>query len=81
MKKVREVLRLHLRMQLSSRKIQGATGVARTTVQEYIKRCNETEIILDELDAMNFSISDKSVSVSFLCLIVTIKHMYLCRCP
>jgi len=53
MKKVREVLRLHLGMQLSSRKIQGATGVARTTVQEYIKRCNETEIILDELDAMS----------------------------
>ena len=53
MKKVREVLRLHLMMQLSSRKIQGATGVARTTIQEYIKRCSETDLTLDRLDAMN----------------------------
>jgi len=53
MKKVREVLRLHLGMQLSSRKIKGATGVAKTTVQEYIKRYNETEISLNELDEMN----------------------------
>ena len=29
---------------LSTRKIQGATGVARTTVQEYIKRCKESGI-------------------------------------
>jgi len=38
MKQVREVLRLHLIANLSARKIQGATGVARTMVQEYIKR-------------------------------------------
>jgi transposase len=53
MKKVREVLRLHLMMQLSPRKIKGATGVARTTVQDYIKRCDETGITIDELDAIN----------------------------
>ena len=53
MKKVREVLRLHLGMQLSSRKIKGATGIAKTTVQEYIKRCNKIEISLNELDEMN----------------------------
>ena len=34
MKQVREVLRLHLLANLSSRKIQGATGVARTTAQD-----------------------------------------------
>ena len=44
MKQIREVLRLHLIANLSARKIQGATGVARTTVQEYIKRCKESEI-------------------------------------
>lgn len=53
MKKVREVLRLHLGMQLSSRKIKGATGVARTTIQEYIKRCDEAHITQAELDVMN----------------------------
>ena len=35
---------MHLLTNLSARKIQGATGVARTTVQEYIKRCNESGI-------------------------------------
>jgi len=54
MKQTREVLRLHLTMGLSSRKIQGATGVARTTVQDYIKRCEAgsitTAAMLDELD-------------------------------
>jgi len=53
MKKVREVLRLHLLMQFSSRKIQGATGVARTTIQDYIKRCNEANILIDKLDKIN----------------------------
>jgi len=44
MNSIREVLRLHLIANLSARKIQGATGVARTTVQEYIKRCKESGI-------------------------------------
>jgi len=44
MKQIREVLRLHLLANLSARKIQGVTWVARTTVQEYIKRCNESDI-------------------------------------
>jgi len=34
MNSIREVLRLHLIANLSARKIQGATGVDRTTVQE-----------------------------------------------
>ena len=50
MKQIREVLRLHLLAQLSSRKIQGATGVARTTIQDYILRCKKANIIsVDEL--------------------------------
>ncbi|MDF1875632.1 IS21 family transposase [Sulfurimonas sp. SAG-AH-194-I05] len=59
MQQTREVLRLYLLANLSSRKIQGATGVARTTVQDYIKRCNASDIssveILDSLndDALN----------------------------
>ena len=44
MKSIREVLRLYLLANLSARKIQGATGVARTTVQEYIKRCKSSDI-------------------------------------
>ena len=60
MKQIREVLRLHLAMGLSSRKIQGATGVARTTIQDYIKRCNDSGIktvaSLDALDDDGLSI-------------------------
>jgi len=44
MNSIREVLRLHFIANLSARKIQGATGVARTTIQEYIKRCKESDI-------------------------------------
>lgn len=54
MKKVREVLRLHLLANLSARKIQGATGVARTTVQDYIKRSNLCDIhSVDILNSLN----------------------------
>ena len=59
MKQTREILRLYLLANLSSRKIQGATGVARTTVQDYIKRCSASDIssveILESLndDALN----------------------------
>lgn len=53
MKQVREVLRLHLLANLSSRKIQGATGVARTTIQDYIKRCNEANVNIISLNEMN----------------------------
>jgi len=49
MKQIREVLRLYLLANLSSRKIQGATGVARTTVQDYIRRCKEGAITFDTL--------------------------------
>jgi len=54
MKQIREVLRLYLLANLSSRKIQGATGVARTTIQDYIKRCNISDISsIETLDTLN----------------------------
>ncbi|MDF1875995.1 hypothetical protein JHD48_09630 [Sulfurimonas sp. SAG-AH-194-I05] len=59
MQQTREVLWLYLLANLSSQKIQGTTGVARTTVQDYIKRCNASDIssveILNSLsdDALN----------------------------
>lgn len=54
MKKVREVLRLYLLTQISARKIQGATGVARTTIQEYMKRCNNASITsVEVLNSLN----------------------------
>jgi len=53
MKQIREVLRLYLLANLSSRKIQGATGVARTTVQDYIRRCKEGAITFDTLGELD----------------------------
>jgi len=54
MKKVREVLRLYIVAELSARAIKGATSVARTTVQDYIKRYKASGIdSFETLDAMN----------------------------
>ena len=53
MKQIREVLRLYLLADLSSRKIQGATGVARTTVQDYIRRCKESNLTFEEMDCLH----------------------------
>lgn len=53
MRQTREVLRLYLLADLSSRKIQGATGVARTTVQDYIKRCKASDITSASLDMLD----------------------------
>jgi len=66
MKQIREVLRLHLIANLSARKIQGATGVARTTVQEYIKRCKESDISsYEELSKLsNDSLNEKLFGVT-----------------
>ena len=61
MRQIREVLRLYLLADLSSRKIQGATGVARTTVQDYIKRCKQSDITSDSLNLLNDS--DKILSL------------------
>lgn len=62
MKQIREVLRLHLLANLSARKIQGATGVARTTIQEYIKRCNESDISsVESLDKLSDDILNEKL--------------------
>ncbi len=53
MRQIREVLRLYLLADLSSRKIQGATGVARTTVQDYIRRCKQSDITSETLNLLN----------------------------
>jgi len=53
MRQTREVLRLYLLADLSSRKIQGATGVARTTVQDYIRRCKKSDITSETLKTLN----------------------------
>jgi len=54
MRKVREVLRLHIVAELSARAIKGATSVARSTIQEYIKRYKASGIdSFESLDAMN----------------------------
>lgn len=44
MKKVREVLRLHIGMSLSSRQTEKATGVSKTTIQDYCKRFKATDL-------------------------------------
>ena len=53
MRQIREVLRLYLLADLSSRKIQGATGVARTTVQDYIRRSKANDLTMEEMDRLN----------------------------
>ena len=53
MRQIREVLRLYLLADLSSRKIQGATGVARTTVQDYIRRCKASDVTSKTLSTLN----------------------------
>ena len=53
MKQIREVLRLYLMMEMSSRKIRGATGVARTTIQDYIKRCDTSRLTTQELASLD----------------------------
>ncbi len=52
MKKVREVLRLHIGMNLSSRQTHRAAGVPRTTVQDYIKRFKSSGLSIDEISLM-----------------------------
>lgn len=52
MKKVREVLRLHIGMNLSSRQTHRAAGVPRTTVQDYVKRFKSSGLSIDEIGTM-----------------------------
>ena len=53
MKQVRDIVRLHSDMRLSIRKIQGATGVARSTVADYVKRFKELGLSLKQIDALD----------------------------
>lgn len=53
MKKVREVLRLYSEMSLSIRQIKGAAGVARSTVQEYVKRFDASGLTFAQIDGFD----------------------------
>ena len=53
MKSVRDIVKLHSNMGLSIRKIQGATGVAKSTVADYIKRYKELGLSLKQIEALD----------------------------
>jgi len=53
MKSVRDVVKLHSDMGLSVRRIQGATGVAKSTVADYIKRFKELGLSTQQIDALD----------------------------
>ena len=50
MKKIREVLELHVKMKLSSRKVERSTGVPRSTVLDYASRFKISGIDINTLD-------------------------------
>ncbi len=53
MKSVRDIVKLHSDMGLSIRKIQGATGVAKSTVADYIKRFKELGLSLEQIEVLD----------------------------
>ena len=53
MRQVRDVIKLHSDMGLSLRKIKGATGVARSTIGDYIKRFKSLDLSLEEIDKLD----------------------------
>jgi len=53
MKKIREVLELHVKIKLSARKIQSIVGVPRSTVLDYISRLKKSDININELDSLD----------------------------
>ena len=53
MKQIRDVIQLHSNMGLSIRKIQGATGVARSTVGDYIKRFKELGLSVQQIETLD----------------------------
>jgi len=53
MKKIREVLELHVKMNLSSRKVERSTGVPRSTVLDYASRFKIAGLSIDELDTID----------------------------
>lgn len=57
MKKIREVLELHVKLKLSARKVQSIAGVPRSTILDYASRFKISGLNIDELD----SICDKQI--------------------
>jgi len=53
MKAVRDIVKLHSDMGLSIRKIQGATGVAKSTVADYVKRFKELDLSLEQIESLD----------------------------
>lgn len=53
MKQVRDVLQLHSVMDLSLRKIQGATNVAKSTISDYIKRFKDSGLSIEQINILN----------------------------
>lgn len=53
MKKIREVLELHVKIKLSARKIQSIVGVPRSTILDYISRLKKSDIDINELDSLD----------------------------
>lgn len=53
MKQVRDVLQLHSVMNLSLRRIQGATNVAKSTISDYIKRFKDSGLSVEQINILN----------------------------
>jgi transposase len=53
MKQVRDVLKLHSVMNLSLRRIEGATGVAKSTISDYIKRFKASGLRIEQVNAID----------------------------
>lgn len=53
MKQVRDVLQLHSVMNLSLRRIQGATNVAKSTISDYIKRFNDSGLNIEQINILD----------------------------
>jgi predicted DNA-binding protein YlxM (UPF0122 family) len=53
MKQVRDVLRLHSVMNLSLRRIEGATGVAKSTISDYIKRFKTSGLHIEQINVID----------------------------
>jgi len=53
MRKIRDVLELHVKMKLSARKVQSIVGVPRSTVLDYASRFNTSGINIDEINSID----------------------------
>ncbi|EHP28734.1 protein containing integrase catalytic core domain [Sulfurimonas gotlandica GD1] len=53
MKQVRDVLQLHSVMNLSLRRIQGATNVAKSTISDYIKRFKHSGLKIEQINILD----------------------------